>query len=175
MNDLIEVSKYLLPLIALLVSVLLILRHFSEKEKNKQKYDLVRANNKLITPVRLQAYERIVLLLERIKPDSMALRIQKPNFTAVQMQILMLETVRKEFNHNLSQQVYLSEESWNAIVNAKEQLVRMINLTGTVLDKEAKANDYIRSLIEMYNDLDIKPIENTLRVVKKEALLFFGM
>lgn len=175
MNDLIEVSKYLLPLIVLLVSVLLILKHFSDKEKAKQKYDLIRANNKLITPVRLQAYERIILLLERIKPDSMALRIQKPNLKAVQMQILMLETVRKEFNHNISQQVYLTEESWNAIVNAKEQLIRMINLSGTVLDKEAKANDYIRTLIEMYNDLDIKPIENTLRVVKKEAYTFFGM
>ena len=175
MNDLIEVSKYLLPLIVLLISVLLILKHFSDKEKTKQKFDLIRSNNKLITPIRLQAYERIILLLERIKPDAMALRIQKPNFNAKQMQILMLETVRKEFNHNLSQQVYLTNETWSTIVNAKEQVVRLINLTGTTVKNDVKSGDFVRALIETYNDLEIKPIENTLRLVKKEALIFFGM
>jgi hypothetical protein len=175
MNELYEVAKYLVPLIVLLICVLLILRHFSEKEKTKQKYDLIRGNNKLITPIRLQAYERIILFLERIKPDSMALRIQKPSFTAVQIQILMLETVRKEFNHNLSQQVYLTQETWAAIVNSKEQVIRLINLTGTTMEKDGKSNDFVRTLIEMYNDLEIKPIENTIRVVKKEAASFFGM
>ena len=175
MNDLIEISKYLIPLIVLLISVLLILKHFSDKEKTMQKFELIRSNNKLITPIRLQAYERIILLLERMKPDAMALRIQNPSFDAKQIQMLMLETVRKEFNHNLSQQVYLTEETWSTIVNAKEQVVRLINLVGTTIKHDVKSGDFIRSLIEMYNDLEIKPIENTLRIVKKEALIFFGM
>ena len=110
-----------------------------------------------------------------MKPDAMALRIQNPSFDAKQIQILMLETVRKEFNHNLSQQVYLTEETWSTIVNAKEQVVRLINLVGTTMNHDVKSGDFIRSLIEMYNDLEIKPIENTLRIVKKEALIFFGM
>ena len=175
MNDFIEVLKYLMPLIVLLIAVLLILKHFSDKEKTKQRYDIILANNKLITPIRLQAYERVILLLERIKPDAVALRVQKSNFTAIQMQILMLETIRKEFNHNLSQQIYLSEETWSAIVNAKEQITRLINLTGTEMSKESKSAEFTRALIEMYNDFETKPIENTLRIVKKEALNFFGM
>ena len=175
MNDFIEVLKYLTPLIVLLIAVLLILKHFSDKEKSKQKYDIIKSNNKLITPIRLQAYERIILLLERIKPDAVALRVQKSNFTATQMQILMLETIRKEFNHNLSQQIYVSEETWAAIVNAKEQITRLINLTGTKMLKESKAGEFTRALIEMYNDFETKPIENTIRLVKYEAINFFGM
>lgn len=175
MNDFIEVLKYLTPLIVLLIAVLLILKHFSDKEKTKQKFDVIRMNNKLITPIRLQAYERVILLLERIKPDAVALRIQKSNYTATQMQILMLETIRKEFNHNLSQQIYLTEETWAAIVNAKEQVTRLINLTGTNMEKESKAGEFTRALIEMYNDFETKPIENTLRLVKREAINFFGM
>lgn len=175
MTDFIEVLKYSAPLIVLLIAVLLILKHFSDKEKTKQKFDLIRMNNKLITPVRIQAYERIILLLERIKPDAVALRVQKTNFTATQMQILMLETIRKEFNHNLSQQIYLTDETWSAIVNAKEQVSRLINLTGTNMSKESKAGEFTRALIEMYNDFETKPIENTIRLVKKEAINFFGM
>ena len=175
MNDLIEISKYLAPLIVLLIAVLLILKHFSDKEKHKNKFETIQANNKLITPIRLQAYERIVLLLERIKPDAMALRLHQSNLTAIQMQILMLGTVRKEFNHNLSQQLYITPESWEAIVNAKEQISRLINLTGTTMEKEAGSGEFTRTLIETYNDFEKKPIENSLIILKKEALMFFGI
>ncbi len=175
MTELIEVSKYLLPLIVLLIAVLLILKHFSNNENIKQKFATIQANNKLITPVRLQAYERIVLLLERIKPDAMALRLQKQNLTAVQMQILLLGTVRKEFNHNLSQQLYISNEAWEIIVNAKEQITRLINLIGTEMEKGANSGEFIRAFIETYNDFENKPIELALYSIKKEALLFFGM
>jgi len=175
MNDFIEILKYSAPLLIILIVVLVILKNLSEREKTRLRYDVVRVNNKLLTPVRLQAYERIILLLERIKPDAVAMRVRKPNFTYKQIQILMLETVRKEFNHNLSQQIYLSDETWSAIVNAKEQVVRLINLTGTRMEEDSSSNDFIRNLIEMYNDMETKPIENTIRLVKMEADKFFGM
>ncbi|MCF6365896.1 MAG: hypothetical protein L3J35_06790 [Bacteroidales bacterium] len=175
MNDLLEIAKYILPLIVLLIAVLLILKHFSDKEKNKNRFETIRSNNKLITPVRLQAYERIILLLERIKPDAMALRLQKPNITAIQMQILMLGTVRKEFNHNLSQQLYITDESWQTIVNAKEQVSRLVNLTATKMEKGAGAGDFTRALIETYNDFEKKPVEIAIEKLKNEALIFFGM
>lgn len=175
MNDFLEIAKYLSPLIVLLIAVLLILKHFSDKEKHKQKFETIQANNKLITPIRLQAYERITLLLERIKPDALALRLQKSDLTAIQMQILMLGTVRKEFNHNLSQQLYITNESWQAVVNAKEQISRLINLTGTTMEKGAGSSEFTRALIETYNDFEKKPIENSLMILKNEALVFFGI
>ena len=75
----------------------------------------------------------------------------------------------------LLQQIYLSDETWSAVVNAKEQIIRLINLTGTKMDNESSSNDFIRYLIEVYNDLEIKPIENSVRLVKSEANKFFGM
>lgn len=175
MTDIIEISKYLLPLIILLIAVLLILKHFAKNELTKQKFATIQGNNKLITPIRLQAYERIILLLERIKPDAMALRLQKQNLSANQMQILLLGTVRKEFNHNLSQQLYISHGAWEVVVNAKEQITRLINLTGTKMNKDASSSDFVRALIETYNDFEKKPIEHAIYAIKKEALMFFGM
>ena len=175
MNDLIEVLKYSAPLIIILVVVIVILRNFTQREKNKLRYDVIRGNNKLLTPVRLQAYERIILLLERIKPESVALRLQNSKMKYKQLQLLMLDTVRKEFNHNLSQQIYLTDETWSAVVNAKEQIVRLINLTGTKMTDESSTGDFIRYMIELYNNMEIRPIENTIRLVKTEANRFFGM
>ncbi len=175
MDIFIELAKYLVPLIVLLIAVLLILRHFSEKEKHQRKYETIQANNKIITPVRIQAYERIILLLERIKPDAMALRLQKNKLTAIQMQILLLGTIRKEFNHNLSQQLYITNSTWETVVSAKEQVSKLVNLTGTKMEKGANSGDFVRAFIEMYNDLEKKPIEYSISVLKKEALLFFGM
>jgi len=175
MNTLIELTKYLLPLIVLLIAVMIILNHFAKKEKLKLKYDVIKANNKLITPVRLQAYERIILFLERIRPDALALRLTKPTMTSKQMQIQMLSTVRSEFNHNLSQQLYLTDETWTAVVYAKEQVTRLINFAATKVDPKTKSQALTAILIEFYNDTDTKPVETSVAIVKKEASSFFGI
>jgi hypothetical protein len=175
MNDSIEIIKYITPLIILIVAVLLILKHFSDKEKNNSKFEIIRSNNKILTPIRLQAYERLTLFLERIKPDSLALRLYNSDNTSKQAQMLLTDNVKKEFNHNLSQQVYISDELWQVIVNAKEQLIRIINLTGTKPETQSSSAEFSRVLIEVYNDLEKKPIEDALLLLKKEASLFFGM
>jgi hypothetical protein len=90
------------------------------------------------------------------------------------MQILMLDTLRQEFNHNLTQQLYISEKTWSAIINAKEQITRLINLTGTKMSKNSTFNEFASSFIEMYNEFENKPIENTILVIKKEATEIFG-
>jgi hypothetical protein len=175
MSVFVELTKYLLPLIVLLIAVLLILNHFAKRENAKQRYELIKGNNKLITPVRLQAYERLILFLERIKPDALALRIKQTNMNALQMQIMMLDTLRQEFNHNLTQQLYISEKTWSAVINAKEQITRLINLTGTKMNKNSTFNEFAASFIEMYNEFENKPIENTIQVIKREAVEMFGL
>ncbi len=175
MNDLIEITKYLLPLIVLLIAVLMILNHFAKREKTKLRYDIIKSSNKITTPIRLQAYERIILFLERIRPDTLALRIIKPKMSAKQIQREMLKTIRNEFNHNLSQQLYVSDETWAAAVYAKEQITRLINLAGTKVEKEANSQAFTAVLIDMYNDIENKPIETAIKTVKKEAVTFFGI
>ncbi len=175
MNELIELAKYILPTVVLCLAVLLILNHFSKREKTKLKFDLIKSNNKVITPIKLQAYERVIIFLERIRPDALALRLTKPGMTAKQIQMEMLLTVRNEFNHNLSQQLYLSEESWSAVVYAKEQITRMINLTGTKVAPKNISQAFTSVFIEIYNDAETKPVETSVNMLKKEAAQFFGM
>ena len=137
MDNFLEILKYILPSLIMIIGIWIILKHFSGKESEKNKLQLLTGNQKYVTPVRLQAYERVILLLERITIESLALRIQKPNMKSIQLQILMLGTVRKEFNHNLSQQLYISTSAWLAVKNAMDLnsflalivVERMIELT----------------------------------------------
>ena len=150
-----------------------VFRNYIESEKNK--LQLLTGNQKYVTPVRLQAYERVILLLERITIESLALRIQKPNMKSIQLQILMLGTVRKEFNHNLSQQLYISTSAWLAVKNAKEQIVRAINLTGTKMNPKLNASDFSKALMQTYSEFESRPVETAIGIVKKEAERYFGM
>ena len=94
------------------------------KLDNKQKkrlLELKKDERKVITPIRLQAYERSTLFLERISPEALIPRVHKNGMSARQLQQEMLNDVRREFDHNLSQQMYMSDQVWMVIKKAKEE------------------------------------------------------
>ncbi len=98
-----------------------------EKEMEKLKAELKEKDKGLITPIRLQAYERMVLFLERITPTSLVFRVQQPGQNALQLQTKMLQSIRDEYEHNLAQQLYISKEAWSMVKTAKEDMVKLIN------------------------------------------------
>lgn len=91
-------------------------------------------NREIIVPLRLQAYERICLYLERITPENLILRIAGQCNTALELQQRALMEIREEFNHNLAQQIYISPATWEAVINARDEVITLINqsaATGT--------------------------------------------
>ena len=95
-------------------------------EEKKRMWELKRESQKTISPIRLRAYERLTLLLERTKPEHMIMELRQnqpdafTTWTVMQMQQYLLQTIRAEFDHNQSQQVYVSEEVWDLIINARD-------------------------------------------------------
>ena len=109
---------------------LLVKRYFDNQQKERllqMKIDERRETLKVVTPIRLQAYERMALFLERISPDSLVLRCYQPGMDLKLLQGVMTKTIRDEWEHNLSQQVYISSEAWNRIRQAKDEMVGVIN------------------------------------------------
>ncbi len=92
---------------------------------------------KTITPIKLQAYERIVLFLERISTESLIMRTVKPGMTAQQLHSALIANIRSEYEHNLSQQIYMSNEAWEMVKNAKGTVIRIINNIATKLPPTA--------------------------------------
>lgn len=140
-----------------------------DKELKKQVLDLKHNSKQVITPIRLQSYERIALFLERIKPESILLRNITHNLNVAQYQTVLISSIRSEFEHNLSQQVYISTALWEITKKAKEETIKIINLAAAQLDANAKGNELATKIIELAVDVDPQPSDEALAFLRKEV------
>lgn len=101
------------------------------------------------TPLKLQAYERLVLLAERIALPNLVSRLNHPGATAREMQAVLLDNIRQEYEYNASQQVYVSPAAWDAIRNLKDQNMLIINQIANILPPEAKGSDLNKQILEV--------------------------
>lgn len=148
MDALIEFGKILIPSALVLYAVYLTVRSFIAKEIELKKLEVRTRSIETILPARLQAYERMTLFLERIAPQNLLIRLNNPGFTARDFQRVLLDEIRNEYNHNVSQQVYMSEEVWNQVRNAKEDLVMVINDAASALPAEATSIELSKKIFE---------------------------
>jgi hypothetical protein len=128
---------------------------------------------KVILPLRLQAYERFVMFLERIHPSNLLMRLSNPELSSVQLQTLLVRTIREEFEYNLSQQLYISGHAWELIKNAKEEMVALINKASTKAGEQARAGDLVKAILELMVDKGKLPSELALEEIRKELQKLF--
>lgn len=144
-------------------------------EERKRQWELKRETKKAISPIRLRAYERLALLLERTKPEHMLmeLRTKEPEalstWTVGQLQQYLLQTIRMEFDHNQSQQVYVSDEVWDMIINARDQMASFVISIVAQLPKDATAQVYATTLLTAYMSNGLTPTDKALEALKDEA------
>ena len=144
-------------------------------EEKKRRWELKRESQKVISPIRLRAYERLALLLERTKPEHMVLELQKSapeamaTWTIGQVQQYMLQTIRAEFDHNQSQQVYVSDEVWDTIINARDQMAAFIISIAAQIPADANAQTYVTALLTAYASNGTTPTDKALEMLKDEA------
>jgi hypothetical protein len=130
-------------------------------------------NQKLITPIRLQAYERMVLMLERISPQSLVLRTQKPNMTNQALQAALLKNIRSEFEHNMAHQLYISDKAWEMIKTAKENLLKLINQNAISIKSDGPAIQLSKNILEKMLDSDKDPTQKAILYLKSEIRSLF--
>ena len=144
-------------------------------EEKKRQFELKRESQKAISPIRLRAYERLALLLERTTPEHvlMELRQKEPEalntWTIGQLQQHLLQTIRLEFDHNQSQQIYVSEEVWNYIVSARDQTASFVVTMAAKMPNGATTLDYAKTLLTAYAENGDTPTDRALEELKAEA------
>ena len=119
-------------------------------------------------PLQLQAYERLVILTERVALPNIVSRANQPGITAREMQLLMLESIKQEFEYNSSQQIYVSPVVWQAVNNLKEQNMLIINQIAQTLPADARGLDLGKRIMEVIIAQDKKALHN----IVLEALNF---
>ncbi len=123
-------------------------------------------NQSVTLPLRLQAYERMALFLERIDPNQLVLRIHAAGLTVSQEQNLLLMTIRSEFEHNLSQQIYISDAVWEKIIDAKTDIESIINTVAGDYEKDADSRVFAETLLSVAAEKPV--VEMAIHILKAD-------
>ncbi len=168
MDAFIELVKILVPASIVLYGAYLLVRMFIQKEINLKKLEVRGKTIETLLPNRLQAYERMALFLERISPQNLLVRLSTTGMTSKEFHQLLLSEIRNEYNHNVAQQVYITEDVWNLIKNAKEDLILSINDAAGEMSMESTSLDLSRKIFEKSINNQVDPIAHALTELKKE-------
>jgi hypothetical protein len=123
--------------------------------------------------MQIQAYERLALLLERISPESIIMRVNKPGITAKQLHTELLSSIRAEFDYNISQQVYISNKAWELIISAWGKVIHLINTAADQVKDEATALTLSQQIFEMTMELVSQPTKEAMHFLKKVMEQFY--
>ena len=173
MDVILEMFKYILPSVVVFATSYYLVKSFLDNGSKKRLSELRMANQSNITPIRLQAYERVVLFLERISPNTLIMRINKSGMTAARLQSELIKNIRGEFEHNLSQQIYMSNAAWEMVKTSKEEVIKLINIAATKVPNGASGNDLSQAIIEISLQVDKLPTIVTIEYIKREIAQYF--
>ncbi len=180
MNELSDVLMYFVPAMLVLVAMFMVMKRFVDAQQAEIKNFLERdlklkmaeekhSRWKESQPLKLQAYERLILFLERISPNSILLRVSRNGMSATQLHSDLLATVRAEYEHNLSQQLYVSEAAWEEVKEAKESMIKLFHLAYGKAGNNANGMQMSSQIFEEALNLDTIPTQNAIDFIKSEA------
>lgn len=168
-----EVFKYVLPA----AIVLLVVKYMNDARLDQDRLDKNAEVRKEILrthlPLKLAAYERAVLYLERINPANLLARVGSSGKSAQQLHLDLIREVRHEYEHNLAQQIYISSRGWAALVKAKEEVLALINQSGREQAEAAEGISLGKSIIEKFNSGTNNPTVDAINVLKGDIELLF--
>ncbi|HRI29274.1 MAG TPA: hypothetical protein PK239_12960 [Chitinophagales bacterium] len=178
-----ELLKFSIPAIIVLVTAWLLLSNMLDNTLQAKQLEVAARRMELnskraqdLLPVRFQAYERLALLLERMHPQALIMRVRDESMTAPEMQMALITTIRAEFEHNITQQIYVSTEVWAMIRAATEEMISIINQLAAKLPTEASGNDLSLSLLRYFLASEqLLPSQRALDQLNDEVKLLFSV
>lgn len=169
MDVLLDILKYTIPALVVFFTVFLFLRAWSRNEDKRRKHEFNIHIKDDVLPVRLQAYERIILFLERIAPESILLRINRKGMTSAQLQTELQNTIRHEYEHNLSQQTWISAEAWQRVQLARNQILKIVSESAAELKENASGASLGKLVLEKVMEMKTPPSQAAINYLKKEV------
>ena len=178
MQTVLELLKYTIPALIVLLSSYLIVQKFLVTQTQRKQLALLKDTNDITIRLRLQAYERLVLFMERITPRQLIPRVYASGMTVRDLQQALTFNIQTEFEHNLTQQIYVSHHVWETVKNVKEQELNMINQITQQLNPDAPAKELHMRIVDYVMTVeDGMPTDVALEIINEEAkrVLFQGL
>lgn len=168
-----QLALIILPAGAVLLTTIYFIRRETAKEFRNFNLDLKKQRQEFFLPLRVDAYQRAILLMERIHPNSLIMRHYNPGHPAMALQTTLLESIRQEYEHNIAQQMYISPAAWDLVRKSKEETVKIINLAGQQMEPSSLGLDLSSKIFEIVAQVGTLPTEIAVEALKKEVQELF--
>jgi hypothetical protein len=169
MNTLLEIIKVTVPSLVVFATVYFLFKKFFDGQIALAQIKRATKKTHEALPLKLQAYERLMLYSERIKIQNLSLRLNIKDGKAPDLANAMMVAIQKEYEHNLAQQIYVSNQLWKIINMAKNQTIGIISEAKERLGADAHANNLIEECGEIIAKLGTDPLEQAKAAIKEEV------
>lgn len=172
-----EIAIYLVlgivPSIGILYIAQLFFKKHTEQAILKNNVELKKDRQAFFLPSRLEAYQRAILLLERIHPNSLVMRLHNPGLPVRMWQTELLKSIREEYDHNVAQQIFISQAGWDMVKSSKEEIIKIVNLAGSQVADTASSTELAGKIFEIVAEVGKLPNEIAIEFLKKEIQQLF--
>ncbi len=170
MDIFLEILKITIPALIVFITVYVMMKYHYKKVYTLESMKLRNESSKTTLPLRLQAYERLALFCERISPENLILRLKTKGMSGQELKNLMILTIKQEFDHNLTQQIYVSNSLWNIIVMSQKQIIDILSAAGKAVNAN-DADSYANIVLEAISEKN--PVDTALKAIRKEVEIYF--
>lgn len=169
MDTIAEFFYPLIPAFLVFFTAWIFFSRMRDDQRNFQQLLMRIEERKHSLPLQLKAYERLIIMLERITPSALVMRLNQPGMNAAKLQLELLKAVRDEFDLNVSLQMYVSRTAWELTSAARDEVLSLIKLSAAQAGIEGTSMMLNQSIFELEAKTANVPIKQALEVLKAEA------
>lgn len=172
MNDILEILKYTVPSAITGLVAAYFLKQYVNEESNKRRFEMFGEKKKQSLPIRLQAYERMTLFIERMELENITNRVLPFEANKIEYAQMLITQINSEFEHNLVQQIYVSADCWKLIKNAKQTTLNIITAQ-SMKENITSGLELQQALQQVLKEEKENPITLAQEYVQKEVHQLF--
>ncbi|MDB5117303.1 MAG: hypothetical protein JWQ79_2795 [Mucilaginibacter sp.] len=165
---LLDILKYTIAGLGVVWIAFYLLRPYLDRSESLQLAELKKTISNQTLPLRLQAYERVVLFIERINPVNMLLRLNDPSYSAADLYALVVAELRSEYQHNVTQQIYVSGKTWAVVKRLKDDTLGIVNNAVKALPDTATGLELSKIILAHLSHLEDNPYDIGLNLIRRE-------
>lgn len=166
-----EVLKITLPALIVLATTYVLLKNYLDKQYDLKTIEYKESQQRITLPMKLQAYERLSLFTERIQLPNLVFRLRAENSNVTAFRVALMMAVQQEYEHNITQQIYVSKNLWEIIRLSKDNVVNIVDQVAESLTPGADADELAARLLQFADQQGISMQTKALEAIKKEAAL----
>ena len=174
LEAILEIIKLTIPALVVFWTVHTLLGRFLEGQQQLKGLEVREQLQKTTIPLKLQALERLSLFCERISIPNLLLRLNDQSGNAQSYRVALMLAIQHEFEHNITQQVYVSQQLWSIIKAARDDTVNFIDVVSDKLEEGASSADFRQALLNYHVSREVSGLDTALLAIKKEAALVLG-